>query len=189
MRFNHNPSFALDYLAMDGERLTEAEQAATAKAALPATLEALAEGDNQLSACSGHSRGCEGGWPGHSSTRGGVGAVLAKTSTDGPDLARKLRKALDDLLEVGEDAGELVCIIEDSFDIDYPATDGEWPSEAEQAAARMALPGALDTIAKAENQVRKQLWLVSKARRSLARTLRAEQGEAHGRGGHHAGAR
>ena len=25
MRFNHNPSFALDYLAMDGERLTEAE--------------------------------------------------------------------------------------------------------------------------------------------------------------------
>lgn len=25
MRFNHNSSFALDYLAMDGERLTEAE--------------------------------------------------------------------------------------------------------------------------------------------------------------------
>jgi len=26
MRLNHNPSFVPDYLAMDGERLTEAEQ-------------------------------------------------------------------------------------------------------------------------------------------------------------------
>ena len=83
----------------------------------------------------------------------------------------------------------MVCIVEDSFGLDYPAAEDKRPTEAEQAAARMALPGALDAIAKAENQVRKQLWLVSKARRSLARTLRAEQGEAHGRGGHHAGAR
>jgi hypothetical protein len=64
--------------------------------------------------------------------------------------------------------------------------DGEWPSEAEQAAAKMAVPGALDALAKAENQMRKQLWLMSKARRSLARTVRKEninQGGRHANSG------
>jgi len=40
----------------------------------------------------------------------------------------------------------------------------------------MALPGALEAVAKAENQMRRQLWLVAKARRSLAKAMRAEQG-------------
>jgi hypothetical protein len=96
---------------------------------------------------------------------------------DGPQLARELRKALDGLLEVGENAGELVCIVEDSFGLDYPAAEGQRPTEAEQAAARMAVPGALEEIAKAENEMRRQLWLVAKARRSLARAARAGQGK------------
>lgn len=95
---------------------------------------------------------------------------------DGPQLARELRAALDGLLEVGEDASEMVCIVEDSFGLDYPAAEDKRPTEAEQAAARMALPGALEAVAKAENQMRRQLWLVAKARRSLAKAVRAEQG-------------
>jgi hypothetical protein len=95
---------------------------------------------------------------------------------DGPQLTRDLRTALDSMMEVGEDAGEMICIVEDSFGLDYPATDGERPSEAERAAAKMALPGALEAVAKAENQMRRQLWLVAKARRSLAKAVRAEQG-------------
>ena len=41
----------------------------------------------------------------------------------------------------------------------------------------MAAPGALEEIAKAENQMRRQLWLVAKARRGLAKILRAGQGK------------
>jgi len=41
----------------------------------------------------------------------------------------------------------------------------------------MAAPGALEEIAKAENQMRRQLWLMAKARRGLARAARAGQGE------------
>jgi hypothetical protein len=95
---------------------------------------------------------------------------------DGPQLTRDLRTALDGLLEVGEDASEMVCIVEDSFGLDYPAADGGRPTASEQAAAKMALPGALEAVAKAENQMRRQLWLVAKARRSLAKAMRAEQG-------------
>jgi len=47
MRSNHNPSFALDYLAVDGEQPSAAEQAAT-KMALPGVLEALAKLENQM---------------------------------------------------------------------------------------------------------------------------------------------
>ena len=96
---------------------------------------------------------------------------------DGPQLARELRTALDDLMGVGEDAGELVCIVEDSFGLDYPAAEDQRPTEAEQAAARMAVPGALEALAKAENQMRKELWLMAKARRGLARAARAGQGK------------
>ncbi len=74
---------------------------------------------------------------------------------DGPQLARELRKALDDLMGVGEDAGELVCIVEDSFGLDYPAVEDQRPTAAEQAAAKMAVPGTLEALAKAENQMRR----------------------------------
>ena len=94
----------------------------------------------------------------------------------GENGGRRLRKALDGLMDVGEDAGELVCIVEDSYGLDYPAAEGQRPTAAEQAAARMAVPGALDAIAKAENEMRRQLWLVAKARRGLARMARAGQG-------------
>ncbi len=76
-----------------------------------------------------------------------------------------------------------------SFALDYLAMDGERPSEAEQAAAKMAVPGTLEALAKAENEMRKQIWLMAKARRGLARAERAGQGEPYSRGGHHAGAR
>ena len=101
----------------------------------------------------------------------------ATSPPDGPQLARELRKALDDLMEVGEDAGELVCIVEDSFGLDYPAAEDQRPTAAEQAAAKMAVPGALEALAKAENQMRRQLWLMAKARRGLARAARAGQGK------------
>jgi hypothetical protein len=106
--------------------------------------------------------------------------MQASTATgppDGPQLARDLRKALDDLMEVGEDAGELVCIVEDSFGLDYPAAEDQRPTEAEQAAAKMAVPGALEALAKAENEMRRQLWLMAKARRGLARMARAGRGQ------------
>jgi hypothetical protein len=96
---------------------------------------------------------------------------------DAPQLARELRTALDGLMDVGEDAGELVCIVEDSFGLDYPAAEGQRPTEAEQAAARMAVPATLEALAKAENEMRRQLWLVAKARRGLAKILRAGQGK------------
>ena len=96
---------------------------------------------------------------------------------DGPQLVRELRKALDDLMEVGEDAGELICIVEDSFGLDYPAAEDQRPTAAEQAAAKMAVPGTLEALAKSENQMRKQLWLMAKARRGLARAVRAGQGK------------
>jgi hypothetical protein len=41
----------------------------------------------------------------------------------------------------------------------------------------MAAPGALEALAKVENEMRKQFWLMAKARRGLARTLRAGQGQ------------
>jgi hypothetical protein len=64
-----------------------------------------------------------------------------------------------------------------SFVPDYLAMDGERLTEAEQAAAKMAVPGTLEALAKMENQMRKQLWLMAKARRGLTRTLRAGQGK------------
>jgi hypothetical protein len=102
----------------------------------------------------------------------------ATSRRDGLQLAHDLRKALDDLMDVGEEAGELICIIEDSYGINYPAADGERPTAAEQAAAKIATPGTLEALAKAENQLRKQLWFMAKARRGLARMVR--KGEHHG---------
>ena len=52
----------------------------------------------------------------------------------------------------------------------------------------MAAPGALEALAKLENWLRKHLWLLSRARRSLARTVRAGQ-ENTNQGGHHANSR
>jgi hypothetical protein len=101
----------------------------------------------------------------------------AASPPEGPQLARDLRRALDGLNETSEDAGELVCIVEDSFGLDYPATDSERPTKAEQAEAKAALPGALESLVKLENQLRKQLWFMAKARRGLARMARAGQGQ------------
>jgi hypothetical protein len=100
----------------------------------------------------------------------------ATSLPDGPQLALDLRRALDELNSTSEDAGELVCNVEDAYGLEFPATDGQRPTEAEQAKARAAMPAVLERLAKLENQLRKQLWSLAKARRGLNRIVRAGQG-------------
>jgi hypothetical protein len=103
--------------------------------------------------------------------------AAADSPPDGPELARKLRRAMAELNGASEDANELVCVVEDSFGFDYPATDGERPTDAEQARAEAALPETLGSLARLENRMRRELWHVAKARRGLARMTRAGQGQ------------
>ena len=98
--------------------------------------------------------------------------------SEGVELARELRRAVEELNGTSEEANELVCVVEDSFGFDYPATDGERPTEAERARAEAALPGTLESLATLENRMRRELWQVAKARRGLARIVR--KGEHHG---------
>jgi hypothetical protein len=60
--------------------------------------------------------------------------MLANTNTaasanppDGSELARELRRAMVELNGASEEANELVCVVEDSFGLDYPATGGRAP--------------------------------------------------------------
>jgi hypothetical protein len=98
--------------------------------------------------------------------------------SEGEELARELRRAMEELNGTSEEANELVCVVEDGFGFDYPATDGERPTEAEQARAEAALPDTLESLARLENRMRKELWHVAKARRGLARMARAGRGQA-----------
>jgi hypothetical protein len=117
--------------------------------------------------------------------RTAISAILANTNTaaaasppDGAELARELRRAMEELNGTSEEASELVCMVEEGFGLDYPATDGERPTDAEQARAEAALPGTLESLATLENRMRKELWHVAKARRGLARMARAGREQA-----------
>jgi hypothetical protein len=89
--------------------------------------------------------------------------------------ARELRRALDQLLDLAEEAGEKVCVVEDAHGLEYPASEGELPAAAEQAKARAGLGAALGELARIEDRLGKQLAAMAKARWALARARRSEQ--------------
>ena len=64
-----------------------------------------------------------------------------------PELARELRRALDELGALVEDANKHACVVEDAFGLDAPVADFERLGEAEQAKARTELPGAPEALA------------------------------------------
>ena len=101
----------------------------------------------------------------------------AKTSTDMPEMARELRRALDQLGALVEDANKHACVVEDAFGLDDPVADFERVGEAEQAKARAEMPGALEALADLGNRIHRQLWVMARARRGLAKILRAGQGK------------
>lgn len=113
-----------------------------------------------------------------------ISAILANTNTaaaasppDGPELARERRRAVEEMNGTYEEASELVCMVEDSVGLDYPATDGEHPTKAEQARAETALPETLESLSRMENRMHKELSCVAKARRGLARMARSGRGQ------------
>jgi uncharacterized protein YukE len=91
---------------------------------------------------------------------------------NGARLARELRHALDELGDAVEDGHDVVRTVEDAFAIEYPTAEGVRPPEAEQAQARKEMPEALMALAKVENQLRRQVWTLARARRRLARLSR-----------------
>ncbi|MGC9986100.1 MAG: hypothetical protein ABSF35_21045 [Polyangia bacterium] len=77
-----------------------------------------------------------------------------------PELARELRRALDELGALVEDANKHACVVEDAFGLDDPVADFERLGEAEQAKARTELPGVLEALAELGNRIHRQLWVL-----------------------------
>lgn len=92
----------------------------------------------------------------------------------GADLARELRRLIDTLGVAVDDGNEYVCTIEDAHGLEYPEH-GEAPDAEEQGRARANLAAALDGLAKSENSLKHQLWLLARTRRNLARVVRKER--------------
>jgi hypothetical protein len=88
------------------------------------------------------------------------------------DLARELRRALDALADLVEDANAPVCTIEDAHGLEFPGRE-EIPDADERSRARAGLAAALDDLARRENAMRRQIWQLARARRTLARLARA----------------
>ena len=91
---------------------------------------------------------------------------------NGARLACELRHALDELGDTVEDGHDLVRTVEDAFAIEYLTAEDVRPPEAEQAKARKEMPEALEALAQVENQLRRQVWTLTRARRRLARMSR-----------------
>jgi hypothetical protein len=94
-------------------------------------------------------------------------------TTASAHLARELRRSLDALYATVDEANEHVCTVEDAHGLEFGA--GEVPDAEEQSRGRAGLEAALFALANDENAIRRQLWLLVKARRSLARILRNER--------------
>jgi hypothetical protein len=105
----------------------------------------------------------------------GLSMPTEPVAATGSELARELRSALDELGELVENGDEHVCMVEDAFGVEYSAVD-RGPTEVDQAKTKAELPEALKALAQAENRLRRELWLMARARRSLARLLREEHG-------------
>jgi hypothetical protein len=82
-------------------------------------------------------------------------------------LAREMRQALDGLANAVKESNEHVRVVENAYGLEYPAGQGEKPSDLERHRARQAMPGPLETLADVEKQLRHQLWRFSNARREL----------------------
>jgi len=48
-------------------------------------------------------------------------------ATEDQQTVLELRRALDELLDLAEEAGEKVCVVEDAHGLEYPASEGELP--------------------------------------------------------------
>jgi hypothetical protein len=50
-------------------------------------------------------------------------------------------------------------VVKDSYGLEYPATNDEWPTEVKQAKAKTktVMPGILEDLARLEHQIRRHL--------------------------------